>query len=87
MWCTSTQPASARRPETRWRFHLSRCPGFGVHFYQHTQVYRFRLSEGGFWWLEAECDGEVRTLVPPVVRVDESSDGQLLDATLAPIDR
>ena len=32
MWCTSTQPASARRPETRWRFHLSRCPGFGVHF-------------------------------------------------------
>ena len=27
MWCTSTQPASARRPETRWRFHLSRCPG------------------------------------------------------------
>ena len=38
MWCTSTQPASARRPETRWRFHLSRCPGFGVHFYsQWTQ--------------------------------------------------
>ena len=33
MWCASTQPASARRPETRWRFHLSRCPGFGVHFY------------------------------------------------------
>ena len=33
MWCTSTQPASARRPETRWRFHLSRCPGFGVHFF------------------------------------------------------
>ena len=33
MWSTSTQPASARRPETRWRFHLSRCPGFGVHFY------------------------------------------------------
>ena len=33
MWCTSTQPASARRPETRWRFHLSRCPGFGVHFW------------------------------------------------------
>ena len=32
MWCTSAQPASARRPETRWRFHLSRCPGFGVHF-------------------------------------------------------
>ena len=23
MWCTSTQPASARRLETRWRFHLS----------------------------------------------------------------
>ena len=21
MWCTSTQPTSARRPETRWRFH------------------------------------------------------------------
>ena len=38
-------------------------------FDPHTQVYRFRLSEGGFWWLEAECDGEVRTLVPPVVRV------------------
>ena len=33
MWCTSAQPASARRPETRWRFHLSRCPGFGVHFF------------------------------------------------------
>ena len=33
MWCTSAPPASARRPETRWRFHLSRCPGFGVHFY------------------------------------------------------
>ena len=33
MWCTSAQPASARRPETRWRFHLSRCPGFGVHLW------------------------------------------------------
>ena len=32
MWCTSAQPASARRLETRWRFHLSRCPDFGVHF-------------------------------------------------------
>ena len=32
MWCTSAQPASARRPETRWRFHLSCCPDFGVHF-------------------------------------------------------
>ena len=30
---TSMQPASARRPETRWGFHLSRCPGFGVHFW------------------------------------------------------
>ena len=38
MWCTSTQPASARRPETRWRFHLSRCPGFGVHFYLLTAL-------------------------------------------------
>ena len=33
MWCTSAPPASARRPETRWRFHLSRCPGFGVHLW------------------------------------------------------
>ena len=33
MWCTSAQPASARRLETRWRFHLSRCPDFGVHFW------------------------------------------------------
>ena len=32
MWCTSAPPASARRLETRWRFHLSRCPDFGVHF-------------------------------------------------------
>ena len=31
MWCTSAPPASARRPETRWSCHLSRCPGFGVH--------------------------------------------------------
>ena len=29
--------ASARRPETRWRFHLSRCPGFGVHFFSQPQ--------------------------------------------------
>ena len=47
MWCTSTQPASARRPETRWRFHLSRCPGFGVHFsvnqWQRIEV----VSQGG----------------------------------------
>ena len=42
MWCTSTQPASAQRPETRWRFHLSRCPGFGVHFFPHRQT----LSRG-----------------------------------------
>ena len=35
MWCTSAQPASARRLETRWRFHLSRCPDFGVHFWRH----------------------------------------------------
>ena len=34
MWCTSAPPASARRPETRWRFHLSRCPGFGVHLFE-----------------------------------------------------
>ena len=37
MWCTSAQPASARRLETRWRFHLSRCPDFRVHFC-HTSV-------------------------------------------------
>ena len=37
MWCTSAQPALARRPETRWRFHLSRCPGFGVHFYSRIR--------------------------------------------------
>ena len=36
MWCTSAQPASARRPETRWRFHLSCCPDFGVHFSDFT---------------------------------------------------
>ena len=34
MWCASVPPASARRPETRWRFHLSRCPGFGVHLFE-----------------------------------------------------
>ena len=45
MWCTSAQPASARRPETRWRFHLSRCPGFGVHFWHAVWLYyRFTLS-------------------------------------------
>ena len=38
MWCTSAQPASARRPETRWRFHLSRCPGFGVHLWLRYSV-------------------------------------------------
>ena len=52
-----------------------------------AQVYRFLLSESGFWWIEAECDGEVRALQPPVVQVDESSDGQVLDATLLPVDR
>ena len=34
MWCTSAPPASARRPETRWRCHLSRWPGFGVHLFE-----------------------------------------------------
>ena len=42
MWCTSAPPASARRLETRWRFHLSRCPDFGVHD---------RLGEGGLRYL------------------------------------
>ena len=37
MWCTSAQPASARRLETRWRFHLSRCPDFGVHFLDRSR--------------------------------------------------
>ena len=44
MWCTSTQPASARRPETRWRFHLSRCPGFGVHFFPEISVHVVGLA-------------------------------------------
>ena len=39
MWCASMQPASARRPETRWRFHLSRCPAFGVHFWLRQLKY------------------------------------------------
>ena len=53
MWCTSAQPASARRPETRWRFHLSRCPVFGVHFSQgaalaadeRAELIRLQLNE------------------------------------------
>ena len=34
MWCPSAPLASARRPETRWRCHLSCCPGFGVHLFE-----------------------------------------------------
>ena len=48
MWCTSTQPASARRPETRWRFHLSRGPGFGVHFSPWRRQDRRRKWFGRF---------------------------------------
>ena len=60
MWCTSAQPASARRPETRWRFHLSRCPGFGVHFSLQVGVGIWAnsawflglaaVSAGLLWW-------------------------------------
>ena len=48
MWCTSAQPASARRPETRWRFHLSRCPVFGVHFCHPNigHIYGLEEAEG-----------------------------------------
>ena len=47
MWCTSAQPASARRLETRWRFHLSRCPDFGVHFFSHARGRALRAGRPG----------------------------------------
>ena len=46
-------------------------------------AYRFELPETGFWWLEASCDGESRTLVPPAVRIDGASTGDTVEATFA----
>ena len=46
-------------------------------------AYRFALPETGFWWLEAICDGESRALVPPAVRIDETSTGETVEATFA----
>ena len=39
-------------------------------FNVRDDAYRFELPETGFWWLDAICDGESRTLVPPAVRID-----------------
>lgn len=52
-------------------------------FDRHGAAYRFELPETGFWWLDAICDGESRTLVPPAVRIDSASTGETVDATFA----
>ena len=52
-------------------------------FDAQDSAYRFRLPETGFWWLEAICDGEPRTLVPRAVRIDSASTGETVEATFA----
>ena len=47
------------------------------------RLHRFELPETGFWWLEARCDGESRTLVPPAVRVDRTSSDETIEVAFA----
>jgi hypothetical protein len=54
--------------------------------YEPTRAtYALRLPEGGFWWLEAECDGEAGSLVPPIVRIPpDGGPGLVLDTVFVP---
>ena len=52
-------------------------------FDTRESAYRLELPETGFWWLEAICDGESRTLVPSAVRIDPASTDKTVEATFA----
>jgi hypothetical protein len=47
-------------------------------------AYRLWLPEPGFWWLEATCGTESRSVIPPVMRIRPDDVPRVIDLTLAP---
>ena len=47
-------------------------------------AYRLWLPEPGFWWVEAECGTESRSVSPSVMRIPRDDVPRVIDLTLAP---
>ena len=47
-------------------------------------AYRLWLPEPGFWWLEAQCGTESRSVIPSVMRIRPDDVPRVIDLTLAP---
>ena len=64
-------------------FGLSRARGS----YESTRAaYRLRLPKAGFWWIEATCHGQPRSLLPAVLRIDPDAGSHVYDVVVAPLE-